>query len=139
MSDHPSTKPSTHEYVTLQKARLIAVLGLGFLYLYHGIVPKLWLLHPTELALNTAHGFPDTIPAAMISYIAGVIEVALGLWIILSRGARFPVGIATALLVILLIDTALFSPETLGAAFNPVTTNALGIALAAIIWISPRS
>lgn len=139
MPDHPAPKPSSHDHVTLQKVRLIAVLALGFLYLYHGIVPKLWLLHPTELALNTAHGFPDNIPATMISYIAGVVEVVLGLWIILSRGARFPVGIATALLIILLIDTALYSPETLGAAFNPVTTNALGIALAAIIWISPRS
>jgi hypothetical protein len=102
-------------------------LGLGFLYVYHGLVPKIIWLSSTEVRLVQLSG--SGIPAEISSPIAGVIEIALGLCIIFLRNTIYPIYIAAASLVLLLLYTAFLMPSLLIEAFNPVSTNVLGLVL----------
>lgn len=112
---------------------LPARLGLGFLFLYHGLVPKILWLAEDERRMIVAHGMgPDVETVALV---AGLAEIALGAAILILVRQRWPVMVALAALVLLLVDVAIFTPGLLIDAFNPVTTNVMGIVLA---WIALR-
>ena len=111
--------------------------ALAFVFIYHGLVPKLLWLDPLETAWVVRHGVP--ISAAVFAGLAGIVEIAVGLSIALLRSALVPVYIAAALLIVLLADAALFAPATLVGAFNPVTTNIAALALCAVIHTSHKA
>jgi hypothetical protein len=92
---------------------------LAFVFIYHGLVPKILWLSPTEAALATAHG----LYAPVISPLAGVGEILLGGVILLWRKSLIPVHAAMAALVVLLLDVMIMMPMLLTEAFNPVTLN----------------
>lgn len=106
---------------------------LGLLFIYHGLVPKILWLDETEIALIKASG--SLYPASLVSPIAGLGEIILGLIIIFSR-SLIPVYVAGATLIALLLVVAVIMPSLLGGAFNPVTTNMLGLGLCYLIWYS---
>lgn len=119
----------------LAEIHLVSRLVLGFIFIYHGLVPKIIWLHPVEIQLTTAHG----LDAAFISPVAGVLEVVLGLSLLLMRKSLLPVYIAIASLVMLLLDVMLIMPSLLTAAFNPVTTNLVAIAMAYIVVVTRKA
>lgn len=106
---------------------LYSRIGIGFLYIYHGLVPKILWLSPIEKELVQLSG--SGIPAEIASPIAGSFEIILGLLIIFLRNTIWPVYIAAISLVILLLYTAFLMPALLVEAFNPVSTNILGLVL----------
>jgi len=108
----------------------IARLALGVVFLYHGLVPKLLFLSPDEVRMIEAHDWP--LSTLRIAQVAGVAEVVLGLAILLLRRSRWPLWLAAAALLALLVDVALFVPQLLLGAFNPVTTNIAALALCLI-------
>ena len=108
----------------------IARLALGVVFLYHGLVPKLLFLSPDEVRMIEAHDWP--LSTLRIAQAAGAAEVVLGLAILLLRRSRWPLWIACMALVALLLDVALFVPELLLGAFNPVTTNIAALPLCLI-------
>lgn len=109
---------------------LIARTTLGFIFLYHGLVPKLLLLSDTEIQMIEAHGL--YLPYEKIALLGGVAEIILGLVIVFLRSKTWPILVALISLILLLADVALFSPQLLIEAFNPVTTNIAAIALCLI-------
>ncbi len=110
--------------------RRIAGLALAFIFIYHGLVPKLLFLSSQEVAMIQAHG--DIWPVELIASVAGVAEILLGTTICWFRHKNWPILIALVALVLLLADAIIFSPEMLAGAFNPVTTNIAAIALCLI-------
>lgn len=114
----------------------IARLALGVVFLYHGLVPKLLFLSPDEVRMIEAHGWP--LSTQRIAEVAGVAEIVLALAILLLRRSRWPLWLAVAALVGLLVDVALFAPELLLGAFNPVSTNIAALALCAIALLGER-
>lgn len=106
---------------------------LGLLFIYHGLVPKILWLDETEIALINASG--SLYPASLVSPLAGIGEIILGLIIIFSR-SLIPIYVAGVSLIALLLVVAVIMPSLLGAAFNPVTTNVLGLGLCYLIWYS---
>lgn len=102
-------------------------IGIGFLYIYHGLVPKILWLSPVEIELVRLSG--SGISAEIASPMAGTLEILLGLLIIFLRHAIWPVYIAGLSLAILLLYTAFLMPALLIEAFNPVSTNILGLVL----------
>lgn len=108
----------------------IARLALGVVFLYHGLVPKLLFLSPDEVRMIEAHDWP--LSTLRIAQAAGAAEVVLGLAILLLRRSRWPLWLASGALLALLLDVALFVPELLLGAFNPVTTNIAALALCLI-------
>jgi hypothetical protein len=75
----------------LQQVNIVSRVLLGFLFIYHGLVPKIMWLS------------------------------------------------AAASLLGLLVYVAVMSPEYLVEAFNPVTTNILGIGLCYLILLTPKN
>lgn len=110
----------------------IARFTLAFIFVYHGLMPKLLFLSATELALNTAHGVPLPV-AHQVAVLGGVAEVVLGLLMACLPRQIWPVKIAMLLLLVLLCDVAFFMPHLLVEAFNPVSINVAGLALGAIV------
>ncbi|MGP9687996.1 DoxX-like family protein [Psychrobacter sp. AOP22-C1-C5] len=115
----------------------ISRLSLGFLFLYHGLVPKILWLSPVETHLVSLSGID--FPANIISLLAGVSEIFLGFSVIFFRKSIIPVYIAVVVLLLLLLFVGLVSPKYLVEAFNPVTTNILGPGLCYLIWFAHKS
>ena len=112
---------------------LLARLTLAAIFIYHGLVPKLLMLSPTELRMIDAHGLPHGVAA-----LAGVAEIFLGLALALLRKQRWPLWTALLALGALLLDVALFTPDLLVEAFNPLTTNLAAMALCVIALRASR-
>ena len=114
----------------------IARLALGLVFLYHGLVPKLLFLSPDEVRMIEAHGW--LLSTQRIAEVAGAAEIVLALAILLLRRSRWPLWLAAAALLGLLVDVVLFAPELLLGAFNPVSTNVAALALCAIALLGER-
>jgi len=117
----------------LSQAHWLGRGGLAFMFAYHGLVPKLILTAPGERTLLQAHGLGD---ALWLSQAAGVAELALAALLVFAPGRSWPLLVAGVALSALLVDVALVQPSMLVDAFNPVTLNVAGMALAATAWVT---
>ena len=52
------------------------------------------------------------------------------------RSRRWPLLLAGAVLILLLLDVLLLSPHLLVQAFNPLSTNLAALALCAVAWLA---
>jgi uncharacterized membrane protein YphA (DoxX/SURF4 family) len=103
----------------------VARMGIAFIWLWQGLVPKLLFASADEKAMIAGAGLPPSLLPAI-----GVIEMVfaiatLGLW---RWRSLFLLNVFV--MTIALIAVALQSPSYLAAAFNPVTLN-LGM-----VWLS---
>lgn len=119
--------------------------AIAFVWLYHGLVPKLLHLHEDELAMSMALGLSRS-GAERISVIGGIAEIGMSVMVLLFWRQRWPLVLTAAAMCGLLAFVFIFQPALLGAAFNPVTTNISVIALAVVglhlehlVKISPAS
>jgi hypothetical protein len=115
----------------------VARLCIAFVFLYHGLVPKLLYRHPTELAILLDAGLPAS-AAAMALVLIGLAEVAFAGVILAAWRTRWPFVATVVLMLGALAGVAHNSPGTLPAAFNPVTLNLSMAALAVIGWAASR-
>ena len=115
----------------LVRINWIARGGLAFMFAYHGLVPKLLWLSDSERTMIQAHGIEQV---QLFVTLAGVGEIALALWIVLSPRSPWPIAVAATALIGLLVDVAVVSPALLREAFNPVSLNVAGLALCAVAW-----
>lgn len=118
----------------LTRVSFISRLSLGFLFIYHGLVPKILWLSSVEIHLVSLSGL--NISANIISPIAGIGEMILGCSILFFKKSIIPVYIAVIVLLLLLLFVSLVSPKYLIDAFNPVTTNVLGLGFCYLIWFT---
>lgn len=115
----------------------VSRLLLGFLFIYHGLVPKILWLSAVEVHLVSVSGFD--VSANIASPLAGIGEMALGFMVIFSKKSNLPIYTAALVLFLLLIFVGIVSPEYLVGAFNPVTTNILGLGFCYLILFSGRN
>lgn len=115
----------------------LARLALAVVFIWHGLVPKILWLSPDEVAMIAAHGLPDhpLFAPPLIAGIGGAAEVLLGIVLLVVR-QRWPLLLAGAALLVLLLDVALLSPHLLIQAFNPLSTNLAALALCAVAWLA---
>lgn len=106
---------------------------VAFVWIYHGLVPKLLGPHPDETAMNMALGISEA-RAAQLSIVAGVIEIGFGVMIILLWRSRWPLLLTVWSMVGLLVFSLYVYPGLASAAFNPVTTNVAVLALAVVAY-----
>ncbi len=115
---------------------VVSRLFLGFLFIYHGLVPKIVWLNSIEVELVSASGLD--VSADLISPLAGGAELVLGVAIIVLRKSVFPVYLAALVLAMLLVYVGFSAPQYLIAAFNPVTTNIMGLGFCYVILLSMK-
>ena len=120
----------------LSHVSFVSRLLLGFLFIYHGLVPKILWLSATEIHLVEVSGL--NLPAHVISPLAGISEIVLGGIIIFFQKTNVPVYFAALTLLLLLLFVGLKSPEYLVEAFNPVTTNFLGLGFCYLIIMTGK-
>ena len=113
----------------------IARWAVAFVFVYHGLVPKLLLVHPSEIALVSATPTMGIDPALLVRF-AGFAEVVLGLLILVFWRRKWPLYLAGFALIVLIGATLVFSPGIMVEAFNPVS---LTVTTAALIWIALRT
>ncbi|OZG73820.1 DoxX family protein [Hahella sp. CCB-MM4] len=111
--------------------RFLARLVVAFTFFYHGLIPKILFLSPVEVEMIQAHGLG--IDAVTVAVTGGVLEIFLALLILIFRQHLWPIWVAMIMLLLLLVDVAIFTPHLLVGAFNPVTTNAAMIGLCMVV------
>jgi hypothetical protein len=123
---------TTTEHSQLRQIGWLARIALALVFFWHGLVPKLLWLSADEIAMIQAHGI---VAAEWLAALAGFAEIALAL-LLLSIRRHWPLQLAALLLLLLLLDVALFSPHLLLQAFNPVSTNLAALALCLVAWLA---
>jgi len=123
--------------ISLQRSFIysIARLAVAFIWLYHGIVPKLLYHHPDELLPLLQGGLSNETALSVVN-LAGVLEVILGLAMFIWWRSRGLFLLTIALMVFAFVTVALTAPTLLVAAFNPVSLNLSMSALSAIGYLA---
>ena len=111
----------------LKQINLVSRIGIAFLFIYHGLAPKILWLSPIEIELVGMSGLG--LDASVISPLAGLGEVLLGSIILCVPRKVWPLYLAVTSLLFLLLYVAVVMPVLLVEAFNPVTTNIMGLIL----------
>jgi uncharacterized membrane protein YphA (DoxX/SURF4 family) len=116
----------------------ISRLVVAFVWIYHGLVPKLLSPNPDEAAMLRAAGIgPEHLRVVLQA--VGLAEIVFGLGLLAAWRARSLFIVTCLLMIFGLLMVAMKSPEYLTAAFNPVTLNVTMIALSAIGLLSGRN
>ena len=93
--------------------------AIVFIWLYHGLIPKLIFRHATELEL--VNKGPVVGSAETTVLLAGVVEVLAGICVLIFWKRSWPIYLSLFGFVVLLIASVVISPEHAAHAFNPVT------------------
>ena len=112
----------------------VARTSIAFIWLWHGLVPKLLYHQADERTMLAQAG----VPMQLLPWI-GAGEMVLGVLVLCTWNVRW-VLLANALLMVLATAVvAVKSPTYLTAAFNPVTLNLAVIALSIAGWLAART
>ena len=125
--------------LALQRSIIYGIcrLVVAFVWVYHGLVPKLLFRQRDEVAMLMAVGV-EVNHAVSILTLIGWGEIAFGLLFLLVWRRRRLFLVNTIFMLGALILVALNSPQYLVAAFNPVSLNSAMIALSIIGFISGK-
>ncbi len=110
---------------------VICRLMIAFVWVYHGLVPKLLGPHTDELAMNMALGL-NLEQAKQLAFLGGSAEIAFGVAVLVFWKHRWPLVLTALSMVGLLAFALTVHPLLAVAAFNPVTTNLTVLALAVV-------
>jgi hypothetical protein len=97
----------------------ISRFAIAFIWLYHGLVPKLIFQHATELELINKGPLLGTADTTLL--VAGVGEVLIGICVVVFWNRIWPVYFSLIGFVLLLVASVAVSPGHAVHAFNPVT------------------
>jgi DoxX-like family len=107
---------------------------VSFIWIWHGLVPKLLFHDPAELAMLSDAGI-----AARWLPLIGAAEVIFGLLGLFAWRWRGFLILTSAAMLGALIAVALRTPAQLTAAFNPITLNLSVVGLCAGAWLAYSS
>lgn len=123
---------------TVSNVHKLSRVTVAFVWIYHGLVPKLLGPHHDELYLATIHGVHDDYLVPLLK-VSGALEIVFGIVVLVFWRSRWPFVITVLALFALLVDVAIVSPNYLWGAFNPVSLNLSVISLSVIgILTTPR-
>lgn len=113
----------------------LARITLAFIWIYHGLIPKMMVMHTDELLPLVNAGFSD--PLAVLSVaVAGIVEIAFGLTLLIFWKHRPLLLVSIPLMLVALLGVGATAPELLTAAFNPVTLNFSVVTLSIIAYLT---
>lgn len=114
---------------------VLSRLALAFVWLYHGLVPKLIYRNPDEVRMLHEAGISDAyLPRVMASI--GWAEVCFALVMVVFWRARLPLWFTIVAMIAATAAVAVSSPEYLTGAFNPVSLNLAVTVLAAVALLA---
>lgn len=122
----------------LDRIHAAARITVAFIWLYHGLVPKLLFRHADELALLTAGGLSAEAAGTVVTA-TGWAEILFAAAVLATWRFRAVMLVNIALMVPASVVVAVNAPHYLAAAFNPVSLNAAVVALSAIAFLAQAS
>lgn len=111
----------------------LARMTLAFIWAYHGMIPKLIVMHPDEFLPLTNAGFSEPLAALGVAA-AGLAEIAFAFALLALWNSRQLLLISIPLMLLALLGVGVTAPELLSSAFNPVTLNISVIVLSLIAY-----
>ncbi len=123
--------------IKLNLINIISRFILAFVFLYHGIVPKILWLDSTEILLIELHNL--SFKTEHVAMLGGAFEIVLAVLVIFYKKSLLPIYTTIILFIVLLIDVSIIQPNLLIKAFNPLTMNVMSISLGVIIILSDRN
>lgn len=137
MTPHPAAGVKHGTGATMTWIHRTATAAVAFVWVWHGLVPKLLGPHPDELALLADGGVPQAwvVPLTLA---AGWAELALGIVFPFVARRRWPWLLTIALMLLALAGVLATAPERALTSFNPVTLNVPVALLGAIGLLSLR-
>ena len=109
----------------------VARVSIALIFFYHGLVPKLLIPDPEEMAMLHDAGITVENLGTAVRVI-GIAEILFALSFLVFWHRRFPAFACVALMALGAIGIGLTSPRYLTAALNPVSLNLAVACLAAI-------
>jgi uncharacterized membrane protein YphA (DoxX/SURF4 family) len=116
-----------------QMSRLLRV-GLGAVWVYEGLVPKLLLPQPALVSL-LADRLPVGADPILLLRLVGAAEVALGLAIVLGWRLRMVAALQTVGIALLTVAAAIALPQALTASGGALGKNAALCAAGCCLWV----
>lgn len=104
-------------------------LTVAFVWLYHGLVPKLIYRDPDELRMLHDAGIPNSHLLVIMTSL-GLIEICIALLLLIFWDSGWLLWVTLAAMFLAVLGVSITSPTFLTAAFNPVTLNLAVAALA---------
>jgi len=115
----------------LQTVHVFARLGAAFVWIYHGLVPKLLFRHADEIRLMQAGGIDLETTHELLPFV-GAAEIAIGVFLLFTWRLGWPLLLSAAAMILALLGVSATSPAYLVAAFNPVSLNVATFVLSVI-------
>jgi hypothetical protein len=110
---------------------------LAFIWLYHGLIPKLLHHDAIELDLLSRVGTPASRLILAVTF-AGWGEILFALLLIVLWRHRWPLWLTLTLMLVGIPVIAVSAPAYLSAAFNPLTLNLAIAALSVVALVAGR-
>lgn len=131
--DSPSS-----QYVRFFSNWIITLL-FSFIWLYHGLVPKIIGLHPAEIGMVQSAVPISYIQASWIVLIAGIIEVVFGLvWLVYSKKRQL-FRLQIIIYPLLTVGAIIAQPSSAVDPFNPLTFNLALFILSVVGFMSSKN
>lgn len=113
----------------------VARLSLAVLWVYQGLVPKLLVGHPQELALLRGLGLSPATAATALTAI-GAAEVLFGVVLLALWHRRWPLALSGVGVAGLTLGAVATAPAVATGPFNPVATGLGMVALAVVGYVA---
>lgn len=114
--------------------KVIARVGLGLVWFFEGLFPKLLLVLPREVELVRRSGLFWATPEFTLNAL-GVGEMALGLWLIWGAWERMSALIATGAMVVLTVLVLHGDPTAIADPYGGIIKHFGLTACAAVVWL----
>lgn len=106
---------------------------VAFVWLWHGLVPKVIAHDAAERLMLQQAGLPATLMLPI-----GLAEIVFGLVVLFAWRSRWPLAATIMAMLLALLSVGLRSPQFVSGAFNPVTLNLCVIVVCLVAWIAVR-
>jgi uncharacterized membrane protein YphA (DoxX/SURF4 family) len=117
----------------LRIVRLSSRIALGLVWLYEGLVPKIFFLRADETELVRKSHLVWHTPQSTLQLL-GVAQMALALWLLAGLAERVAVFIATTWMLILIALVAGANPSMLTDPYGALIKDLCLIACAITVW-----
>lgn len=111
----------------------LCCLTVAFVWLYHGLIPKLVVHNADEIKMLIDAGIPDSYLFKTVSLL-GLAEICLALTLLVFWKSRLPLWLTLYAMIAATVGVSISSPSYLLAAFNPLTLN-LALAVLAVVGL----
>jgi hypothetical protein len=116
----------------------ISRITIAFVWLYHGLVPKIIFQSSDEIKFIEAAGCPPEF-SVLATLVFGCIEIAIAVLMLIFWKSRHWFVITATIMVFAMLGVALTSPSAFELPFTPATLNTCVIALCAIGLVAERN